>query len=1060
MKLKLISLAALAVIGGFTTAAQAQSRGNYIVQLAAEPVASYTGNVAGYAATQPAPGSRLNMRSSAAAAYAQYLDQQHLSVAKAIGNAPVYARYKTVFNGFAAQLTEADIKALRANPLVVSIVPDEARKLETISTSRFLELTAPGGLWSKLSNGLPVKGEDIIIGVVDSGVWPENPTYADRVDAAGNPTFSGGTLAYGPPPAGWSGSCQAGEGAGEGFSPAVHCNNKLIGAQFFNAGFKTNRPATGEGSKHWTEFYSPRDSVAGATGHGGHGSHTSSTAGGNAGPLVSIGGISLGATAAGMAPRARIAAYKVCFTYVNSAATDGTGSQNSCYTSDSVAAIDKAVADGVHVINYSISGSQTSVNDPVEQAFLRAANAGVFVAASGGNSGPANAVAHISPWLTTVAASTHDRAPVGTVTLGSGASYSGASFSPYALPQTALIRAEDAGLPGASATLNLCFSSPNQLDPAKVAGKVVVCTRGTNARVDKSLAVKNAGGVGMVLVDTASGLVADVHAVPTVHVSAADGAAIKAYAQAGGGTAAISKFSMASKPAPIMAGFSSRGPNMGDPNILKPDLTAPGVDVIAAVTADLTPAQRDAVANGSLVPTADWASYQGTSMSSPHVAGLGALLRQAYPNWSPAAIKSALMTTTYSTLNDGLAGQQNGLLPWAQGAGHVAPNKAFDPGLVYDAGRSDWIRYQCKVNRAAVTAADCSTYGTLDETYNLNLPSITVGSVQGFATVTRRVTNVGSSTATYTASVSLPANSFAAQVTPASLTLAPGETKSFTVKFTNIASPENVWQFGALAWTDGSHVVRSPVSLRMGKAVSAPVETIGSTSSGTRILSIKTGFSGRMGLLKGGMKAVTLSPEVTLTAGTESSSSLRTKCIAGVDTANVKVYPVSIPAGTIVARFELRNQDTGAPTADDHDLMLLSPSNVATYSGNDGSNEAVQALNPVAGNYKVCVVAYGSFGPGASSTMRHKLSSWVVTTADASSSLNAAGPSSVTAGGTASVGVAWSGLAANGRYLGGVQFLDGAGAPAAATAVRVNVGGDPAPAVNPEAMPEKIQRNR
>jgi len=1061
MKLRLISLAALAVASGISSAALAQSRSTYIVQLAAEPVASYTGNVAGYAATQPTLGSRLNVRSAAAVSYGKYLEQQQLQVAQVVGNAPVIARYKTVFNGFAAQLTQAEVAALRANPLVVSVTPDEARKLETISTARFLELTAPGGLWSQMVGGLPVKGEDIIIGIVDSGIWPENPTYADRVDANGTPTFSGGTLAYGPPPAGWSGSCQAGEGGAEGFNPAVHCNNKLIGAQFFNAGFKANRPATGTNSKHWTEFYSPRDSVAGATGHGGHGSHTSSTAGGNAGPLVSIGGISLGATAAGMAPRARIASYKVCFTYVNPSATDGSGSQNSCYTSDSVAAIDKAVADGVHVINFSISGSQTSVNDPVEQAFLRASNAGVFVAASAGNSGPANAVAHISPWLTTVAASTHDRAPVGTVTLGNGASYSGASFSPYALPQTSVIRAEDAGLPGADANLNLCFSSPNQLDPAKVAGKVVVCTRGVNARVDKSLAVMNAGGVGMVLVDTANGLVADVHSVPTVHVSAADGAAIKTYAQAAGATAAISQFNMASKPAPIMASFSSRGPNMGDPNILKPDLTAPGVDVIAAVTADLTQAQRDAVANGSFVPQADWASYQGTSMSSPHVAGLGALLRQAHPTWSPAAIKSALMTTAYSTLNDGLAGAQNGQLPWAQGAGHVAPNKAFDPGLVYDAGRVDWIRYQCKVNRAAVSNADCTTHGTLDETYNLNLPSITVGSVQGFTTVTRRVTNVGSAPATYTASVSLPAGGFTAQVSPSTLSLAPGETKSFTVKFTNAGAAENVWTFGALTWTDGSHVVRSPVSLRAGKAISSPIETTGTTVSGTRILAVKTGFSGRMGLAKGGMKAVTLSPEVTLTAGTESSNSLRTKCIAGVDTANVKVYPVSIPAGTIVARFELRNADTGVPGADDFDLMLLSPTNVATYSGNDASNEAVQVLNPAAGNYKVCVVAYGSYGPGANgSSMRHKLSSWVVTTGDASSSLNVAGPSSVTAGGTASVGVAWSGLATGGRYLGGVQFLDGSGVVSAATAVRVNTSGEPVVTVNPDAMPEKILRPR
>ena len=1059
MKLRIVALAALAATSGLSSAAWAQARSSYIVQLAAEPVATYTGNVPGLAATQPAQGSRLNLRSAAAQAYGSYLDQQQLSVTQLVGNAPVFARYKTAFNGFAARLTAAELRTLRASPLVASVVPDEARSMDTISTSRFLELTAPNGAWSKLVNGLPVKGEDIIIGVVDGGVWPDHLSYADRVDAQGAPTFSGGTLAYGPPPAGWNGTCQAGEGGAEGFNPATHCNNKLIGAQFFNAGFKAGRPASGEGSKHWTDFYSPRDSVAGANGHGGHGTHTSSTAGGNAGPLVSIGGISLGAAAAGMAPRARIATYKVCFTYVNSAATDGTGSQNTCYTSDSVAAIDKAVADGVHVINFSISGSQNSVNDPVEQAFLRASNAGVFVAASAGNSGPANAVAHISPWLTTVAASTHDRAPVGTVTLGNGQAYNGASFSPMDLAQTALIRAEDAGLPGATSTLNLCFSNPNQLDPVKVTGKVVICQRGSNARVDKSLAVKNAGGVGMVLVDTANGLVADVHSVPSVHVSATDGSAIRAYATSvAGATAGISKFRTESKPAPIMAGFSSRGPNMGDPNILKPDLTAPGVDVIAAVTADLTQAQRDAVANGSLVPPADWSSYQGTSMSSPHVAGLGALLRQANPTWSPAAIKSALMTSAYSTLNDGLAGAQNGLLPWSQGAGHVAPNKALDPGLVYDAGRVDFIRYQCKVNRAGVSTSDCNTYGTLDETYNLNLASITVASVQGSATVTRRVTNVGNSTATYTSSLSLPASTFTGVVTPSSLTLAPGETKTFTAKFTTAGAAENVWAFGALTWTDGSHVVRSPVSLRSGKAITAPAEVTGSTVSGTRILSVKTGFAGRMGLAKGGMKAVSLGAPITQTGGAMGSTAMRNACIAGADLPNLKVYSFAVPASAIVARFELRDADTSNPGLDDFDLMLLSPTNAAIYSGNFASNEAVQTLNPAAGTYKVCVLAYGT--DANVSTMSHALSSWVVTTDDVSASLTAMGPSAVTAGGTASVGVSWKGLATGARYLGGVRYLDGSGAPAAATSIRVNTDGSLVQQVSPEAMPDKVVRQR
>ena len=1029
MKLLQVSLASLVLCASLATHAAGDIRRTYIVQLAAEPAASYTGNVTGFAATKPVAGARFNARSSAALAYKGFLDNQHNTVAALVRGAPIVAKYDTVYNGFAAKLTDAEVAALQASPRVVAVHVDEARKLDTISTPTFLGLKAPGGLWSQTVAGFALKGEDIVIGVVDGGIWPESPSYADRVNA-GNPVFSGGTLAYGAAPAGWLGSCST--VAGEGFVAAQHCNNKLIGAQFFNAGFIASGAV-----KHWTEFYSPRDSVAGATGHGGHGSHTSSTAGGNSNAPAVIGGLSMG-PASGMAPRARIAAYKVCYTYVNAAATDGTGSQNSCFTSDSMSAIDKAVADGVHVINYSISGSLTNVNDPVEQAFLRATNAGVFVAASAGNSGPAASVAHISPWLTTVAASTHDRALKGTVTLGNGATYTGASMNATALGASPMILSVDAKAATASTSdANLCFLNSGglpTLDPAKAAGKVVVCTRGTNARVEKSLTVATAGGVGMVLVDNGGGLVAELHSVPTVHVTAADGALIKAYAPLAGSTAAIGTFFIGTQPAPVMAGFSSRGPNAGDDNMLKPDLTAPGVDIIATVTPGLSAAQRDAVANGTLVPPPDWASYQGTSMSSPHVAGLAALLRQAHPTWSPAAIKSSLMTTATTTLTDGLAGAQNGLLPWAQGAGHVVPNKAVDPGLVYDAGTADYIRYQCKVNKAAVSpASDCTTFGTLDQTYNFNLPSITVGSISGNVTVTRKVTNVGTSSATYTSSATVPG--FTPVVTPASLTLAPGQTKTFTLKLTATTAVANAWNYGSLTWTDGVHVVKSPVTAKTGNPIVAPSLVTGTTVAGSRLITIQTGISGRLSANKGGMKNVAMGALASLTGGGLSRASLKTACTAGVDTASVKVYPVTIPAGTIVARFALRDADVGT-AGDDNDLMLLSPSGVATYSGNDGSNESVQVSNPVAGSYKVCVTAYG----GAAS-MTHLLSSWVVTTADASSSLNVMLPGNVVAGGTATVGLSWSGLAMGGRYVGGVQFKDPAGNVQATTVLLVGTDG-------------------
>jgi hypothetical protein len=1033
-KTQLTVLATLLLAAGLASAAS-DGRKTYIVQLKDEPATTYQGGVAGLPATAATGGARFTMRSRAAQAYANYLTRQQQTVAATVANAPILATYKVVFNGFSARLTDAEAISLKNNAGVVDIFEDEARVLQTVSTPRFLGLSGPTGVWSQNVAGVALQGENMVIGVVDGGIWPESPSFFDQVDASGVPVKTGGTLVYGAAPATFLGGCLS----GEGFSPALHCNNKLVGAKFFNAGFLAQGL-----TKNWSEFYSPRDSIGGNLAHGGHGDHTASTAAGNSLVPAVVSGVAFG-PASGMAPRARVAAYKVCWSYNDATATDGTGSANSCWNSDSVAAIDAAVADGVNAINYSISGAQTSVNDPVEQAFYRAALAGVFVAASAGNSGPANAVAHISPWLTTVAASTHDRALSGNVTLGSGATYTGASLNTTALPSTPMIRAEDAGVAGASATnLALCFSASANagtalLDPAKVTGKIVVCTRGTNARVDKSAAVAEAGGVGMVLVDNGAGLVAEAHSVPTVHVTAADGALVKIYAAVAGATGSIGTFFAGTQPAPIMAGFSSRGPNMGDANVLKPDLTAPGVDIVASYAPSLTVGQRDQIVAGTLVPPPAWASIQGTSMSSPHVAGVSLLIKQAHPTWTPAAIKSALMTTATSTLNDGLAGDQNGLLPWAQGAGHINVARALDPGLVYDAVKADYVKYQCKVNPAAVSpASDCTTIGTLDQTYNLNQPAIQVGGLLGATVVKRSVTNVSAAAATYTATASVP--NVTTVVTPSTLTLAPGETKSFTVTLTPTAGAAvNVWQIGALTWSDGVHSVRSPVQAKVSVPIIAPAQYLANTASGTRLFTINTGFAGRMGVSRGGLKDVTLSPAYALSPAAIGSAALKSVCLAGTDVSNVKVIPVTIPANTIAARFALRNVDTGDGTGlDDYDLMLLAPDGTALYSGNDGSNEAVQKALPAAGNYKVCVASYAT-GTGLGSTF--KLSSWVVTTADTPANFRVLAPGAVYANGTSTVGFSWTGLDAGKRYLGAAQFQDTSGVPQAATILRVETNG-------------------
>ncbi len=1054
MKLRPVSLAVLALLSSLAFNAAAQEvRRSYIVQLADKPVASYTGGVSGLTATKPAAGQQLNVGAADVQAYIGYLDQKQNSVLSTLGAAQLTHKYKVVFNGFAAMLTDDEVKALKGDPAVAAITADGELQLDTNFTSAFIGLDKlPEGLWNQQPGGKQKAGDGVIIGVVDGGIWPENKAFADRVDANGEPTFdASGTLVYGAAPAGWTGACET----GDGFT-ASHCNNKLIGARFFNKTFIESKRV-----QHWSDFTSPRDSVDGPTAHGGHGTHTASTAGGNGGVAATVNGVAMNKVS-GIAPHARVAAYKVCWTFIDPTNPDGSGTRNSCYQSDSVAAIDQAVIDGVNVINFSISGSQTSVADAVELAFFGAADANVFVAASAGNSGPGNMVAHLSPWVTTVAASTHNRLNGATVTTGAGASYIGASLNTTALPLTTAISARDAGLiPFASLSAanqtarRLCYTAADRtgfggtaaaaLDASLVNGKIVLCERGNNARTDKSRAVAEVGGAGMVLIDTANALIAESHVIPTIHISLADGTAMRNYVQANtAATAALSKWTpqVGSTLAPVMASFSSRGPNKGYVNILKPDLTAPGVDIIAGVTPVKTQAERDAIANGSVVPGSAWASYQGTSMSSPHVAGLGALLKQLHPTWSPAAIKSALMTTAATTFNDGQPGAANGRLPWAQGAGHVVPNKATDPGLVYDVTTTDYLRYLCGVG-GIVGAATCQMTGSIPA-YNLNLASMTAGNVLGKVTMTRNVTNVSDTTSTYNSTATLPG--FTVAVTPASLTLAPGAKGNFSITLTRTTAAMDEYSFGALEWRDGAHVVRSPLTAKP-TAFVAPALVHSEQVSGNTAFTVGTGFTGKLTANRGGLKPATLNEQTV--GRTLAADGGVLECKNGGAT-GVTATSFTIPANTMVAKFSLRDIDTSgfkAGKPDDLDLIMFNAAGVQVgYSGTATSNEVITLMAPAAGTYRVCVAGYAPNGGSAAYT----LSSWMVGSTDVGGNMKLTLPSSVFVGGTASAAVSWSDLTAGQRYMGAVQFLNGT-APLSTMLLEVD-------ATNPVPTPSTLSK--
>jgi hypothetical protein len=656
-----------------------------------------------------------------------------------------------------------------------------------------------------------------------------------------------------------------------------------------------------------------------------------------------------------------------------------------------VAAIDQAVADGVDVINFSISGTATNFRDPVEIAFLFAADAGVFVAASAGNAGPTNGtVAHPSPWITTVAAGTHNRQFVATATLGTTV-YNGISVANAGVGPAALVDSTAAALTGADANAAaLCFSSTWTggtpiLDPAKVAGKIVVCDRGTNDRVDKSRAVKEAGGVGMVLVNVASGtLNADFHSVPTVHLSHTVRNAVKLYAASTGATATLS----AGTPdyaavAPFTASFSSRGPSAAGGVLLKPDIIAPGQDILAAVAPP---------GNGGR----SFDVYSGTSMSSPHVAGLAALFKEKFPGWSPMAIKSALMTTAGNVLDT--TDTTNPALIFRQGAGHVRPLAATNPGLVFDSNFNDWFGFLCGTQ---LPVSFCTSAGVpVLQPQNMNVASVSLGAMPGIQTVTRRITNVTNTPSTYVPSIA-GLSGFSVAM-PASISVAPGQTVAFTMTFTRTSATLGSYGGGQLTLSDGTHNVRVPIVVR-------PV-TLGAPAEATGSYQVSFGYDGPFTVTPRGLVPAVRAAGSVATNGT-------------VD------FTITVPADLSYVRFSLFDSDVSQ--ASDLDMEVYRDGVLVGASGGPTTAEQVSFANPVPGTYVVRVVGFAVPVGAANFTLSH----WKLGNTDAGN-MTLSAPTPVTTGSTGTVTVTTTGLDPSKRYLGSVVYGGTTGLPSP-TIVRV-----------------------
>ncbi|KAL4361348.1 hypothetical protein GQ457_04G025450 [Hibiscus cannabinus] len=697
----------------------------------------------------------------------------------------IFYSYTRHINGFAANLDNEMASEIARHPEVVSVFMNKGRKLHTTRSWEFLGLEQKGVVPSTSIWNTARYGEETIIGNLDTGAWPESKSFSDD--------------GYGPIPSKWKGICQNHK------DPLFHCNRKLIGGRYFNKGY-----AAAVGGKLNSSFDTPRD-------NDGHGTHTLSTAGGNLVANASVFGFGKG-TAKGGSPRARVAAYKVCWPPVGG---------EECFDADILAAFDMAIHDGVDVISVSLGGDPVGLfNDSTAIGSFHAVKHGIVVVCSGGNSGPADGtISNLAPWQITVGASTMDREFPSTVVLGNSRRYKGQSLSEKVLPHRKLlplISAADAKAANASVeTALLCQAGG--IDPEKATGKVLVCLRGQNSRVDKGLQASLAGAVGMILAnDILSGneILADPHVLPATHINYTDGLAVFAYINSTKNpTAYITPVTtqIGTKPAPFMAAFSSKGPNTITPEILKPDITAPGVSVIAAFTEAAGPTNEDFDKR-----RVQFNSISGTSMSCPHVSGIVGLLKTLYPNWSPAAIKSAIMTTatTWDNLNEPILNASNiEAGPFSYGAGHVQPNLAMDPGLVYDLVTTDYLNFLCTLgyNETLISLFSEDPYKcppTPIDLTSFNYPSITIPNLAGSITVTRTVKNVGSP-GTYRAQLRRPMG-ISVYVKPRKLKFKKlGEEKTFsvTLKVKN-AHAVKEYVFGELIWYDNIHYVRSPIVVK------------------------------------------------------------------------------------------------------------------------------------------------------------------------------------------------------------------------------------------------------
>ncbi|KAK9163366.1 hypothetical protein Syun_004268 [Stephania yunnanensis] len=671
--------------------------------------------------------------------------------------------YTHVLHGFSARLSPSELSALQSSPGFVSLVPDIRGEAATTRTPRFLGLASQSGAWPQSNYG-----EGVVIGVLDTGVWPESKSYSD----VGMPNILSR----------WKGRCVS-----DSDFNASMCNKKLIGVQYFNKGVLADNPSA-------VSVNSSRD-------NDGHGTHTSTTAAGSFVKNASFFGYANG-TAAGIAPLAHIAIYKVIW-------------RGNIYASDVYAAVDQAIRDGVDVISLSLSfRTDFLYEDPLAIASFAAMERGILVACAAGNRGSNYwTVRSGMPWAVTVGAGTVDREVGATVTLGDGASIFGSSL----FLGNSLVR-----------KVPLVYVKDCEVNNAtNISNKIIVCNTNDNAVEGSISEVGNAKVAGCIFILSISTIetIIDI-SYPAAFVTPEDGDIILNYINKSLNPTATMNFQktrLGLKPAPILGGYSARGPSPACPSVLKPDIFAPGTIVLAAWPG------KTRVGNYQQDYFSPFNIIWGTSMATPHVAGVAALLKRSHPEWSPAAIQSAMMTTADSLDNTGMPIKDHayGLdpaNPLGMGAGHINPNKAMNPGLIYDANREDYVRFICSLNftdKEIKTIIRSFRYNCTSRSLDLNYPSFIAffNGEESSSNVTitqlfrRTMTNVGDASSTYTAKLA-DMGEVKASVKPSKLVFKrKNEKLSYTLTLKGPRRVSSSAIKGSLTWVDnsGKYVVRSTI---------------------------------------------------------------------------------------------------------------------------------------------------------------------------------------------------------------------------------------------------------